>query len=332
MTFMVTNASSTTASQPTDRGQRSGFSLLEVLVACGILIFALAGIAAILPAAGSVLADSVAQDRSSMLAANVVAELASRGVLRADAIPAGPNALAVGCLGNSFTWLTGTDAAFKDAQTYLVAPLITGNGGTVFDRAWPYALIKSSPQDHRGFFIEDDLVSTTAGSGVSLAYEAGDPAAGTAIGPRRFNRRVSWFATITTASNSPIPRPGSVATLSIATLKKPGDVAAIQLLRVTSATNMFFLPPGNQTVLKTYLSPGSSFLALPPSSSPSGPRPTWFRVSSSWTAVSGTSFLMVQNNTVPLDDRFDTSGPPKVIQSIGFAGLLRLDEFPVTLK
>lgn len=336
MTSIVANAVTNIASPPATHGCRSGFSLLEVLVACGILIFALSGIAAILPAAGSLLAESVAQDRSSMLASNVLAELSSRGLLRADAILTGANpfAIAIGSLGNSTTWLTGTDPAFKDARACLITPLVTGSGGSAFDRAWPYGLNKSAPQDdQRGFFIEDDLVSTATGAGVTLAYEAGDPALGTAVGPRRFKRGVSWLATIATATNAPLPpTPGAVATLSIATLKKPGDVAAIELFKVATGTNMFFLPPGNQTVVKSCLSPGSSFLALPPpSTASSGPRPTWFRVASSWTTLSGTSFIVVHNNTVPLDS-FETSGPPKLIEAIGFAGLLRLEQFPVTLK
>jgi Tfp pilus assembly protein PilV len=55
-----------------------------VLVACGILVIGLASVAALLPAAASVMADASRLDRAANLATNAVADLRFRGLLRAD--------------------------------------------------------------------------------------------------------------------------------------------------------------------------------------------------------------------------------------------------------
>jgi len=53
----------------------SGVTLLEVLIACGILVIGLASVAALLPAAGLVFAETAAVDRGGSLAANAAAEI-----------------------------------------------------------------------------------------------------------------------------------------------------------------------------------------------------------------------------------------------------------------
>ena len=60
---------------PVAKTARAGFSLLEVLVACGILVVGLASIAAILPAAGSRLSEAAAQDRAVAAAAVAMSEI-----------------------------------------------------------------------------------------------------------------------------------------------------------------------------------------------------------------------------------------------------------------
>ncbi len=73
-----------------------GMTLLEVLIACGILVVGLASVAAILPAAASLLAEAATVDRSSALAANAAADLAGRGVLKASSFPAGIKTIVIG--------------------------------------------------------------------------------------------------------------------------------------------------------------------------------------------------------------------------------------------
>jgi len=64
-------------------GARGGTTLLEVLVACGILIIGLASVAALLPAAASLMAEASRLDRAANLATNAVADLRFNGFLRA---------------------------------------------------------------------------------------------------------------------------------------------------------------------------------------------------------------------------------------------------------
>jgi len=69
------------------RDAARGFTLLEILVALGIIIGALAGIGALLPAAGARLGEATEIDRAGTMAANARADLFTRGLLRADMWP-----------------------------------------------------------------------------------------------------------------------------------------------------------------------------------------------------------------------------------------------------
>ena len=77
-----------TRSLPIAKRARAGFSLLEVLVACGILVVGLASIAAILPAAGSRLSEAAAQDRAVAAAAVAMSEIRCRNLAARDISPA----------------------------------------------------------------------------------------------------------------------------------------------------------------------------------------------------------------------------------------------------
>lgn len=81
---------------PRPFGPRSGMTLLEVLVACGILVVGLASLAALLPAAGFLLAEAAAVDRGASLAANAAADLRTRGILAPAAFQGGVRTLVVG--------------------------------------------------------------------------------------------------------------------------------------------------------------------------------------------------------------------------------------------
>jgi hypothetical protein len=62
-------------------------TLLEVLVASGILVIGLVSVAALLPAAGSRLAEATLIDRAGTLSANCYADIWNRGMLTADLVP-----------------------------------------------------------------------------------------------------------------------------------------------------------------------------------------------------------------------------------------------------
>lgn len=66
-----------------DARDRNGVTLLEVLIAGGILVIGLASVAAILPAAGSILGEASAADRAAALANDAFAEVSRLGLFRA---------------------------------------------------------------------------------------------------------------------------------------------------------------------------------------------------------------------------------------------------------
>ena len=68
---------------------RSGITLLEVLIAIGILSIGLASVVALVPAGHSQAARAVVLDRASLLAANVLADAATFGLLRTEGISNG---------------------------------------------------------------------------------------------------------------------------------------------------------------------------------------------------------------------------------------------------
>jgi type II secretory pathway pseudopilin PulG len=324
---------------------RGGMTLLEVLVACGILVFALSGIAAILPAAGSRLAESVAEDRAAVLSANVFAELKARQFFKASlfngvpTVSASPNqqseTLAFGNLGPTLDW-TGTAAdasinAQKQSPSFFTNPLSPSISGTsVFDTIWPYASFKATPENCRGFFLEDDLTFADVNGAPTSQYET--TISGTGFGPRMFKRGPTWGATLsllTTGSNP--PSAGTPAELSIAIFKKAADARGIDLDRViVSNDSLYRLPAtGQETIRRTYLKPCSYVLALPIGSSATPPPGAkWFRINSSWTSSSDrVSYIILPAET---KDYFD--GATKKLCVIGFSNLLRLDVFQVTLE
>lgn len=73
-----------------------GFTLLEVLVSMGIVIAALGGIAALLPAAGARLGEATEIDRAGTMAANARADITSRGLLTSRLWAAGKLAIVFG--------------------------------------------------------------------------------------------------------------------------------------------------------------------------------------------------------------------------------------------
>lgn len=87
----------------------AGMTLLEVLVACGILVVGLASVAAMLPAAGSRLAEATAIDRAGTLSANCFAHLRNRGVLKASLFTG--NTIRVVILGDMFPNVAAFNAA-----------------------------------------------------------------------------------------------------------------------------------------------------------------------------------------------------------------------------
>jgi prepilin-type N-terminal cleavage/methylation domain-containing protein len=79
--------------------QRRGITLLEVLIAIGILAVGLSSVVALIPAGRSQAARAVVLDRASNLAANALSDAATFGLLRPDSLTASSGFVVIDPLG-----------------------------------------------------------------------------------------------------------------------------------------------------------------------------------------------------------------------------------------
>ena len=271
---------------------RAGLSLLEVLVACGILVIGLTSIAAILPAAGSRLGQATQADRGGVLAANAYAEVMSRGLADDDVFSVPNKACVFGKEVGELPTVAAAAAATAVASGALAQRIDPANG----------------------FSLEDDLVYTT-GTASDLPVNAFEPPASSS---RRFNPGLCWGAMIACSGNATM---GAPATLSIAVFKKEGGPP--KAIPLTGASGMFRLTTPSESDLKTYLTGCGYVLALPSA----GGAPRWFRVNSAWKQENSTACWVSFADNSGLAGFAGTN--PTVI---GFEQLLRVDQYPVTLE
>jgi len=277
---------------------RGGFSLLEVLVACGILVIGLTSIAAILPAASSRLAEATAEDRAGTLAANAYAEAVARGLLSSDIFPASSSGTTCVVFGRVLT-INGTSTSIPVGKVALASGT-TVSGTVLFTRI----------DQARGFVLEDDLTYSipTTGETPNNSFLNGG------TGPREYKDGVCWGGMLTPTVLTGTVGPGSVATLSLAVFKKSGS---IQSLTLTPTSGYYSVLPADAQTRKTYAKGCSYLLVLPTSAAP-----TWQRINASWTTVTGSTFLTFTGTQL-------FSGSTTL--AIGFEGLLRLDERTIVL-
>ena len=239
---------------------RSGMSLLEVLVACGILVVGLASVAAMLPAAASRLSQASAQDRSVAAAQAALVEIEARQLLSRDLFVSGSAALVFG-LG------TPQAADLPNAGTVLSRPVGAG---------FAQRMDNDPASDGRMYYVEDEVqYDLAAGSAPTNSF---------ASGIRQFRRGVCWGAVV-------LPEPWGTGTASlnaarvgIAVFQKPGAPERFALTTVFSGSTpsaMFEAPGGSMddATRKQYLKPCSYVLAIPPSNSVA---PRWLAIVSSW--------------------------------------------------
>ena len=282
---------------PPPAGSRAGFSLLEVLVACGILVIGLTSIAAILPAASSRLAEATAEDRAGTLAANAYAEAVARGLLSSDLFPASSSGTTCVVFGRVLT-INGTSTSIPGGKVALASGT-TVSGTVLFTRI----------DQARGFVLEDDLTYSipTTGETPNNSFLNGG------TGPREYKDGVCWGGMLTPTVLTGTVGPGSVATLSLAVFKKSGDM---QSLTLTPTSGLYAVVPADAQTRKKYAKGCSYLLVLP-----TGAAPTWQRINASWTTVTGSTFLTFTG----------TQSFPAGTPAIGFEGLLRLDERTIVL-
>jgi type II secretory pathway pseudopilin PulG len=239
---------------------RSGMSLLEVLVACGILVVGLASVAAMLPAAASRLSQASAQDRSVAAAQAALVEIEARQLLSRDLFASGSAALVFG-LG------TPQAADLPNVGTALSRPVGVG---------FAQRMDNDPASDGRMYYVEDEVQ-------YDLAAESA-PTNSFASGIRQFRRGVCWGAVV-------LPEPWGTGTASlnaarvgIAVFQKPGAPEKFALTTVFSSStpSAMFEAPGasmDDATRKQYLKPCSYVLAIPPSNSVA---PRWLAIVSSW--------------------------------------------------
>lgn len=286
---------------------RRGFTLLEVLVACGILVVALASIAAMLPAAASRLGDAMDADRSASAMAVAFSELQVRRLNSGTLFPvSGTAAVVFGQSMNSAVMTSATVSGYTTgtSSSTLVNWSISGTTGAITTTGTSLArsgtiilttasspLLNQATDTGRAMTLEDAPAYGNPVAGTTPANQFfGGMLSGTQ-GFRRFNSSVSWGAVI-----SPQPWGTNSGTMtavraSVGVFSKPGTARVMTLTRsgpnlYTSSTSTATLWPA--AVQRTLLAPCTSVLALPPSGT-SAEGPQWLRVRASW--VVGADFL-----------------------------------------
>lgn len=296
---------------------RDGFTLLEVLVAIGVLMFALAGIAALLPATGARLAEATDADRAGTLAANARADLLARGACRA-ALWSGAS-------------VTGTTRAIVFGERLTVGGAsiaLTSVTGTV--ALANTATLGQTLNTASAFQIRDNLITSAAGIvtgvvdggicyGCMLSSTGAFPGRGAQVRMTTavFSRPgapVQGFALTQLSTNSPVFRISG-------TLSATGAVGL-----VTNGTTA-------EALRRQYLA-GCSWVVAVPAPGAIAP-PVWVPIASSWmtgttanwaTTLTGSAFVcLTGTNHAPLI----ASGTLRVF---GFDGLLRVDERTIRLE
>jgi hypothetical protein len=287
---------------------RAGVTLLEVLVASGILVVGLASVASILPAAGTRLAQATLEDRAGTAAANAYADIVNRGLVAADIFGSATN---------------------KSATFGLSLPAMVGGGlsrnfiGSAYHEAPDVVLARLD--DSRTTFLEDDLVYQPAGladTPVSSFFGGNSP--------REFKSGVCWGAMLTPDLFPAAP--GGVATLSIAVFRKPGDFMEIPLAAAAPGSAIFQYTPPDPTaaeaVRRQYL-PGCGYVLALPTSASAAPR--WIKITSSWTA-SGTGPVNVVLDLFPLGSGTASLISGGGVRAVAFENLQRVDQYPAALE
>lgn len=240
---------------------RDGITLLEVLISCGLLVVGLSTIAALLPAAGSQLAQAVTEDRAAVLLANAMAEVFNRGLLSADVFPASSGTACALALGK----IVGRLPALNDPviRSHFTSPSEEG---------------RRRCGSERTFVLEDLLVYDPPRYADTPVNAFSRDSAGT--GPRKFRPEICWGATLRPSTAAPVA--GDRATLSIVVFKREGDAGSgqmadampIVLTKVGSFYESDLTPTG--ALLR-----GCSWLLAIPGPTVKDP-PSWHKIMSSW--------------------------------------------------
>lgn len=285
---------------------RGGITLLEVLISCGLLVIGLTAMAAMLPAAGSRLAQATIEDRAAVAASNALAELKNRGLVSAAAFSDPGKVLAIGQVVEALP-------SFNDG-TVDGSSLFTGPSTEAARRC-------GSP---RTFRLEDELVYETNPTVNTPVNAFGDQPGGS-VGPRRARQAICWGATL-----APLAFPavaGGAAVLTVPVFKKDGGAAAMQPLVLTKTHGYYeadLVAPG------ALLRACSWVIAIP--ADPAKP-PAWFKVMASWVLEPPASQVprIVLRDQAAFEQLTASGNQGQRATVIAFEGLVRVDEMDVVL-
>ena len=302
--------------------QRGGFSLLEVLVACGILVIGLTSVAAILPAAGARFAEAALYDRAAATANVGMSEVLLKNVASAKLFGTPPVQNVAVVFGEVLPKLV---SGITPSPTGLRAPKFSTAG--VADAVDPTTVFLTSLFDmgtspeRRGFFLGDEVLyeAPTASAGTTDVYGTGGlpvrSVAANAAGVKAFKRGVCWGAMVTPYPWGVDPASMTQARVTVAVFKSSGEIKQIPLTLVSPG--VYKMTTANEATRKKFLAGCSWALALPSTGAPQ-----WLAINSSW--KSGTAaYVSFRESSLPSDN-------PLTV--VGFEGLLNVVDQLITIQ
>lgn len=282
---------------------RRGLSLLEVLIACGVLALGLAGVAALLPAAGQRFGAATVADRARFVAGNAHAEMLNRGWLSATNFPAGSRAVVFGPVTISAPGIVSVSPAGATSSVFASQDEISfgqSSQGQRYVMRWAsstsiYYIRSRVDGDRRAFHT----------GGPTNEFVGG-------IGPRAYRDSLVWGATL--VPSSPTASRGGNALLSIFVLRRVGGTSLVSLTRNADGTYGC-----NEAARIANLPACSAVLVVTDASG--NVRPTWVSVRASWPGG------------VALDsEAIDPAWQANSLGVIGFEGMVRVEHHLVTLQ
>lgn len=295
--------------------RRSGVTLLEVLISCGLLIVGLSTIAALLPAAGSRLTQATTEDRAAVLLSNAAAEIVNRGLVSAESFPTS----------------TAPTLAFGKVLDRLptFGNLPSGRPASEF-----FSGLSATAQKRCGSwrtFVLEDVVAY-APSQTSDTPANSFTSTGAGLGPREFRTGLCWGATL--APRTRPVAPGGKADLSLVVFKRWDENASgavseplpVVLTRVGSVYEASVFTDDNDALLR-----GCTWVLALPAGATDSPR--WFRVMSSWNwqTPTGQTKRVVLHDQAEFERLTNTAASGGTATVFAFEGIVRVDQQAVTL-
>ena len=307
--------------------QRGGFSLLEVLVACGILVIGLTSVAAILPAAGARFAEAALYDRAAATANVGMSEVLLKNVASAKLFGTPPEQNKAVVFGEVLPKLALVNpiSGITTPPTGIKAPKFSTAG--VADAVDPTTVFLTSLFDmgtspeRRGFFLGDEVLyeAPTASAGTTDVYGTGGlpvrSVAANAAGVKAFKRGVCWGAMVTPYPWGVDPASMTQARVTVAVFKSSGEIKQIPLTLVSPG--VYKMTTANEATRKKFLAGCSWALALPSTGAPQ-----WLAINSSWKSGAA-AYVSFRESSLP-------SGSTLTV--VGFEGLLNVVDQLITIQ